>query len=298
MRGVKRAIGNPLVISTWKHGLAANETAMRILQNGGSCLDAVEAGARVPEADPTVSSVGYGGIPDRDGHVTLDASIMDADGNAGAVAFLEGIKHPVSVARLVMEKTKHVMLVGEGAKKFALAQGFKEENLLTEEARRTWLKKNKKSVFPGETPNGKSHDTIAILAQDKDGKLAGACTTSGWGNKMRGRVGDSPIIGAGLYVDNDVGAAGATGLGEEVIKTVGSFLVVELMRQGYEPDEACLEALQRILHRHRNTVRFSVAYIALRKDGKTGSASILNGFKYALYRDGKNILQPTEGIIK
>jgi isoaspartyl peptidase/L-asparaginase-like protein (Ntn-hydrolase superfamily) len=294
-RQVERSTGKPVVISTWKHGLAANAAAMEVLRRGGSALDAVETGVRVSEADPNVPSVGYGGIPDRDGHVTLDACIMDSNGNAGAVAFLEGIKHPVSVARLVMEQTPHIMLVGEGAKQFALAHGFPEENLLTDRARQEWLKWKTEQKNSGSNPA--NHDTISLLAQDVQGNLAGACTTSGLAFKLHGRVGDSPIIGAGLYVDNEVGAAGATGLGEEVILTAGSFLVVEYMRQGYEPEEACIQALQRILRRHQDNARFNVAYIALRRDGSTGSAAIVPGFRYALSRDGENRLHQAAALI-
>ncbi|MFQ6611876.1 MAG: N(4)-(beta-N-acetylglucosaminyl)-L-asparaginase [Fidelibacterota bacterium] len=285
-----------VVLSTWKHGIPANVAAMEILTNGGSALDAVEAGARVPEADPEVHSVGYGGIPDAEGKVTLDASIMNSDGNAGSVAAIENIKHPISVARLVMEKTPHVMLVGAGAKQFALKNGFEEVELLTGFTRQNWeswkAKQAKKTAKPTDT-----HDTIAILAQDQEGNLAGACTTSGSAFKLHGRVGDSPIIGAGMYVDNDVGAAGATGLGEEVIKTAGSFLVVELMRQGYEPEDACKEALQRIIKKNKNRPSLQVSYIALRIDGKIGAGSIRDGFSYALASDNSNTLYPVKGIL-
>ena len=210
VKNLKRSKNNPLVLSTWGHGIPANGMAMPILTKGGTALDAVETGARVPEEDPTSQSVGYGGLPDEQGKVTLDACIMDSHGNAGSVAFLQGIKHPVSVARRVMEKTPHVMLVGEGARQFAVSQGFEEKDLLTEDSRKAWEKWTKAQTkqIPHDT-----HDTITVLAQDKNGNLAGACTTSGLAFKLHGRVGDSPIIGAGLYVDNEVGSAGATGLG-------------------------------------------------------------------------------------
>jgi N4-(beta-N-acetylglucosaminyl)-L-asparaginase len=223
------ATTKPIVISTWNFGLKANEAAWAILSKGGTALDAVEAGARVPEGDPKETSVGLGGLPDRDGHVTLDACIMDEQGNIGSVAFLEGIVHPVSVARLVMEKTPHVMLVGEGAQQFALANGFKKEKLLTKESEKAWKEWLKEKKYKP-IANIENHDTIGILALDANGNLSGACTTSGMAYKMRGRVGDSPIIGAGLYVDNEVGAATSTGVGEEVIRIVGCHLVVELMR--------------------------------------------------------------------
>jgi len=287
-------MNNPLVLSTWKHGIPANDDAWEILNNGGSALDAVEAGAKVPEADPEVSSVGFGGLPDEQGRVTLDACIMDHTGNCGSVAFIQNIKHPISVARKVMEDTKHVMLAGEGAKQFAVSKGFEEMDLLTDGSRKQW-KAWKKKRFK-QTPHD-THDTISLLAQDSKGDLSGACTTSGWAYKLHGRVGDSPIIGAGLFVDNEIGCAAATGLGEEVLKTTGSFLVVELMRQGYEPIKACEEALKRIIKNHNGNPDFQVAYIALRKDGEIGSACIKSSFEYALARGGMNKLHKIKGMI-
>src|SRR4051812_32044729 len=242
-------VNKPIVLSTWNFGLAANEQAWKILSTNGRALDAVEAGARVPEGDPTETSVGLGGLPDRDGHVTLDACIMDEHGNCGSVAFLEDIVHPISVARLVMEKTPHVMLVGEGALQFALANGFKREKLLTDESELAWKEWLKKAEYKP-VVNIENHDTIGIIALDADGNLSGACTTSGMAYKMHGRVGDSPIIGAGLYVDNEIGAAVSTGVGEEVIKIVGCHLVVELMRQGHSPQDACKLAVERIMKKN------------------------------------------------
>jgi len=265
-----------------------------MLNNGGSALDAVEAGAKVSGADPEASSVGFGGLPDEQGKVTLDACIMDHTGNCGSVAFIQNIKHPISVARKVMEDTKHVMLAGEGAKQFAVSKGFEEMDLLTDGSRKKW-KAWKKKQFK-QTPHD-THDTISLLAQDSKGDLSGACTTSGWAYKLHGRVGDSPIIGAGLFVDNEIGCAAATGLGEEIIKTTGSFLVVELMRQGYEPIKACEEALKRIIKNHNGNPDFQVAYIALRKDGEIGSACIKSIFEYALARDGINKLYKIKGMI-
>ncbi len=288
---------NPMALSTWNHGLKANEEAMKLLLSQGNALDAVEAGVKISEADPTIQSVGLGGRPDKDGHVTLDACIMDSQGNAGSVAYLQDIKHPVSVARKVMELTDHVMLVGQGAKSFAITHGFKEENLLTEESRTAWLKWKKKLGKKDDLGPNDDHDTISLLAQDSIGNLAGACTTSGLAYKIPGRVGDSPIIGAGLFVDNEIGAAGATGRGEEVIKVAGSFLIVELMRQGYAPQDACKEALGRTIGRHNGELEFQIAYIALRKDGEIGAAAIRKGFKYALSSDDKNELYPVKGII-
>ncbi|HJM12120.1 MAG: N(4)-(beta-N-acetylglucosaminyl)-L-asparaginase [Candidatus Marinimicrobia bacterium] len=291
---IRPNMNDPLILSTWEHGLPANDVAWKVLQNGGSAMDAAEAGAKVPEADPTSTSVGFGGLPDEQGNVTLDACVMDSDGNAGSVAFLQNIKHPVSVARKVMEETKHVMLVGEGARQFAVSHGFEEIDLLTDESKMAWekWKKKRREMMPHET-----HDTISVLVQDKNGDLAGTCTTSGWAYKMHGRVGDSPIIGAGLFVDNEIGCAAATGLGEEVIKTTGSFLVVELMRQGYNPTAACEEALNRVIKKHNGNLDFQIAYIAIRKDGNIGSACIKDGFEYALLQKGKNNLYKIKGTI-
>ncbi|RMF28875.1 MAG: glycosylasparaginase [Bacteroidetes bacterium] len=288
----------PIVLSTWRHGLAANEGAWRVLADGGSALDAVEQGVRITEADPNSNSVGYGGLPDRDGHVTLDACIMDSQGNAGSVCFLEHIKHPISVARRVMEKTPHVMLAGRGALQFALAEGFPKENLLTEEARRRW-EAWKKTARYEPVINVENHDTIGMLALDANGNLAGACTTSGLAFKMHGRVGDSPIIGAGLYVDNGVGAAVATGLGELVMKTLGAFLIVELMRQGRSPQEACEEAVARIVKREKGAVEnVQVGYLALAKTGETGAYALHPGFDYALYAEGENRLIDSDSYLK
>jgi len=289
---IKTNNNNPIILSTWSHGLPANDAGWKVLQNGGSSMDAAEAGARIPEADPTSTSVGFGGLPDEQGNVTLDACVMDSTGNCGSVAFLQNIKHPVSLARKVMEDTKHVMLVGEGARQFAVSQRFEETD--TDESRKAWekWKKEQNEMTPHDT-----HDTISVLVQDKKGDLAGACTTSGWAYKLHGRVGDSPIIGAGLFVDNEIGCAAATGLGEEVIKTTGSFLVVELMRQGYEPAAACEEALNRVIKRHNGNLDFQIAYIAIRKDGKIGSACIKGSFEYALVQGGVNKLHKIKGIV-
>ena len=287
---------NPIVISTWSHGIPANEASIKVLENNGSALDAVEEGVRVTEADAENQSVGLGGRPDSEGNVTLDACIMDSDGNAGAVGFLQNIKHPISVARKVMEETDHVMLAGKGALKFALKNGFKRENLLTEESRKGWLEWKKNNRIKESWGPNDDHDTITSLAQDNEGNLSGACTTSGLAYKLHGRVGDSPIIGAGMYVDNEVGAAGATGVGELVMKTCGSFLVVELMRQGYSAMEACNEAVDRIIKQEDGKTKLQVGYIALGKDGSIGYASIQKGFQYALYKDGVNKLFDVKSI--
>jgi len=291
-RGTKQPL--PVVVSTWRHGLPSNAAAMKILQQGGSVVDAVEHGVWVPEGDPDNHSVGLGGYPDRDGHVTLDASIMAPDGNAGSVCFLEHIVHPVSVARKVMEETPHVMLVGEGALQFALQQGFQKTNLLTPASKKrwqAWLKKHKyHPEINWENKPNEYHDTIGMLALDENGDMAGACTTSGLAFKMHGRVGDSPIIGAGLYVDNEVGGATSTGMGELVMKTVGSFLVVELMRIGRSPQQACEEAVKRIVAKIPDNKKFQVGYLAMNKQGETGAYSLRKGFNYALFQDRQNRL--------
>lgn len=273
----------PVVVSTWNFGQAANVEAWKILSSGGRALDAVEAGARVPEGDPRETSVGLGGLPDRDGRVTLDACIMDEFSNCGAVACLEHIVHPVSVARKVMEKTPHVLLTGDGALQFALANGFKKEKLLTKESERAWREWLKTSEYKPKA-NIENHDTIGIVALDRQSNLSGACTTSGMAYKMRGRVGDSPIIGAGLFVDNEVGAATSTGVGEEVIRIVGSHLVVELMRQGRSPQQACEEAVKRIVKNQPvKSKELQVGFLALNKQGETGAYALQKGFTYAVY---------------
>jgi N4-(beta-N-acetylglucosaminyl)-L-asparaginase len=259
------------------------------LQKGGSPLDAVEAGCRVEEADPGNSSVGYGGLPDRDGQVTLDACIMDERGRYGSVVYLQQIKHPISVARKVMEETPHVMMAGSGALKFALQQGFPAENLLTESSRKAWEEWKITSEYKP-IINIENHDTIGMLVRSADGTLSGGCTTSGLAYKMDGRIGDSPIIGSGLFVDNEIGAATATGLGEEVLKTVGSFLIVELMRQGATPQQACEEAVRRILEKQPPNTKpdFQVGYIAINKKGETGAFGIHPGFGYTVHNGEEN----------
>jgi N4-(beta-N-acetylglucosaminyl)-L-asparaginase len=277
----------PVVLATW-HVKEATAKAMEILENGGSALDAVEQGCRVEEANEKGQSVGKGGLPDREGQVTLDACIINHYGDCGAVVYLKDIKHAVSVARKVMEDTPHVMLAGEGAKQFAIEQGFKAEDLLTDASREAWEKWKVESKYKP-IINIENHDTIGMLAIDKNGDISGACTTSGLAYKMAGRVGDSPIIGSGLFVDNEVGAAVATGLGEEVVKTVGSFLVVELMRQGKTPQQACEEAIARIVQKPNSDYKnFQVGYIAVNKQGNTGCYAIHQYFSMTKFQDGKN----------
>jgi N4-(beta-N-acetylglucosaminyl)-L-asparaginase len=286
-------INKPIVISTWNFGVQANGAAWEILKNNGRALDAVEAGVKIPEGDPNERSVGYGGRPDRDGRVTLDSCIIDEFSNIGSVACLEHIKHPISVARAVMEKTPHVMLVGDGALQFALSQGFKKENLLVEDSEKEWKEWLKTSQYKP-IANIENHDTIGMIALDSHGNLSGACTTSGMAFKMHGRVGDSPIIGAGLYVDNEIGAATATGHGEEVIRITGCYLVVELMRQGKSPQKACEEAVARIVKLTKNRGKelkdIQVGFIALNKKGQYGSYCIQSGFNYAVNDNSGNKL--------
>ncbi len=292
----------PIVISTWDFGKTANAGAWEILSKGGRALDAVEAGVKIPEADPTNQTIGIGGLPDRDGRVTLDACIMDEQYNCGAVMALEHIVHAISVARMVMEKTPHVILVGDGALQFALANGFQKENLLTPESEKAWKEWMKKADYKPEInienrlydkskdpmPGGPdNHDTIGLMAMDSNGNLSGACTTSGMAYKMHGRVGDSPVIGAGLYVDNEIGAATSTGVGEEVIRIVGSHLVVELMRQGKTPAAACQEAVERIVKRSpEKSKNIQVGFIALNKQGEYGGFSLQPGFSYSVKSNG------------
>ncbi len=297
----ENVIGKPIVISTWDAGLQANKAAWEILSKKGKAIDAVEKGVMVTESSQNCC-VGLGANPDRDGFVTLDACIMDDKFNCGSVAFLERIKHPVSVARRVMEKTPHVMLVGIGAQQFAVAEGFPlEEQKLSDEAQRNydnWLKQSEyKSpkinieskqghgpFAPNKLESGEwNHDTIGMVAMDAMGNMSGSCTTSGAGFKMRGRLGDSPIIGAGLYVDNEVGACTATGQGEDVIRVAGSHAVIELMRQGLSPEAACKKVIERIVKIKKEKVKeIQVAFLALNKNGIVGAYSIHKGFNYAL----------------
>lgn len=299
--GIETAEKKPIVLSTWRFGIEANAEAWKVLSSKGRALDAVEAGVKIPEADPKERSVGLGGRPDRDGRVTLDACIMDEFSNIGSVACLEHIVHPISVARAVMEKTPHVMLVGEGALQFALSQGFKKEKLLTPDSEAEWKEWLKKSEYKPQV-NIENHDTIGMIALDIHGNLSGACTTSGMAFKMHGRVGDSPIIGAGLYVDNEVGAATATGHGEEVIRVAGCHTVVELMRQGFSPEEACKKAVERIIssakNRNKPLNELQIGFIAINKKGEQGAYCLQKGFNYAVYSpEIKNVLIDSKSLL-
>jgi isoaspartyl peptidase/L-asparaginase-like protein (Ntn-hydrolase superfamily) len=276
----------PVMISTWNHGLDANKAGWEVLKTGGSSLDAVEAGARVTESDVKNRSVGIGGMPDREGHVTLDACIMDWEANCGSVGFLEGIAHPISVARHIMEHTPHVMLVGTGAKQYALKNGFDTIKTPLPEVKEEWKKWKKEQAAIAKKPqiNHENHDTIGLLAIDKDGRISGACTTSGWAYKLPGRLGDSPIIGAGLFIDQEVGGAVATGLGESIIRVAGAHTVVELMRHGRTPQEACKEAVDRLIRKHKDMTGLQCGFLAIDRFGNVGAYSVYNGFNYA-YRD-------------
>lgn len=309
------AANRPIVISTWDSGMPVNAAAWKVLSAKGSALDAVEAGARHME-DRIDCCVGLGGYPDRDGIVTLDSCIMDHQSNCGAVAGIEKIKHPVSVARKVMEKTPHVILVGAGAQQFAVENGFPlESGELSESAKKAyaeWLKKseykpvinieNKKQngpfapqFFDDGTLN---HDTMGLVAMDMNNDLSGAVTTSGMAFKIHGRVGDSPIIGAGLFVDNEVGAATSSGLGEEVIRICGTHLVVEFMRQGYSPELACKKACERIVKRNLEKAKtLQVGFLALNKKGQYGAYAIQKGFVFSVKSEKENQIHQSKYLV-
>jgi N4-(beta-N-acetylglucosaminyl)-L-asparaginase len=292
----------PIVISTWDSGLTANAAAWPVLSKGGTALDAVEAAGRASE-DEQSCCVGLGAYPDRDGKVTLDSCIMNGNGDCGAVSFIDRIKHPVSVARKVMESTPHVLLSGDGAKQFAIENGFPLESTElspdAQNAYKNWLEKSKyKPVINIENmkPGGMAqaapyffedgrpnHDTMGTFAIDSRGKLAGMVTTSGMAFKVHGRVGDSPIIGAGLFVDNEVGAATSSGVGEEVIRICGTHTVVEQMRSGRSPEQACMEAVRRIVKRDPAKAKeMQVGFVAVSKNGEVGAYSIVKGFTYSV----------------
>jgi N4-(beta-N-acetylglucosaminyl)-L-asparaginase len=280
----------PIILSTWNHGIPANADAWAMLQKTGDILDAVEVGVRNTELDMDNLSVGLQGLPDREGITTLDASIMRGDGSCGTVAFVRQVKHPISLARAVMEKTPHVMLVGEGARQFAIAEGFPmEDEILSPKAQ---VEYDKWKVTSQYKPiiNVENHDTIGMIGLDAKGKLAGSCTTSGLAYKMHGRVGDSPIIGAGLFVDDEVGAATATGLGESIIRICGSFLIVELMRQGRTPQEACEEAVRRLIAKNKNIKDIQAGFLAINKEGEVGAFAVHPGFNFAQATASGNVL--------
>ena len=273
-------------ISTWKT-TEANYKAGSLLDNGTDALNAAVIGVAVEEENPKNTTVGYGGAPDRSGNVTLDACVMNHLGDCGSVVAVENIMNVARLAKDVMEKTPHVMLAGKGAEEFAISEGYKKIDLLTEKSKKDWEKWLENEEYKP-IINIENHDTIGMLCLDKNNNMSGACTTSGLAYKMKGRIGDSPIIGSGLFIDNKIGGAVATGLGEEVVKTVGSYLVVELMRQGKSPQEACETAVKRIVSSNSQENKFQVAYIAMNKSGEVGSFSIEPGFSYMDYYNGEN----------
>ena len=279
-------------ISTWKT-TEANLKAGLLLDKGLDGLTAAVEGVAVEEENPKNTTVGFGGAPDRTGKVTLDACVMNHLGDCGAVVAVENIVNVARLAKDVMEKTPHVMLAGKGAQDFAISEGYKQTDLLTEKSKEDWKKWLESEEYKP-IINIENHDTIGMLCLDKNNNISGACTTSGLAYKMKGRVGDSPIIGSGLFIDNKIGGAVATGLGEEVVKTVGSFLVVELMRQGKSPQEACETAVKRIVSSNSQENKFQVAYIAMNKNGEVGSYSIEPGFTYMDYYKGENKEKITE----
>ena len=278
--------GDPIALCTWNFA-TANAAAGKALTNGQDALSAAIAAAAVEEANPNNSTVGYGGAPDREGQVSLDACVMDHQGNCGAVLAVENVVHVAALARDVMEKTPHVMLAGKGAEDFARSLDYPTIPLLTKKAKKSWEEWKKKANYQP-IINIENHDTIGVLCRDVNGNISGACSTSGLAYKMKGRIGDSPIIGSGLFVDNEIGGAVATGMGEEVVKTVGCFLIVELMRQGMTPQAACDEAIARIVKKQKGVPNFQVAYIAMDKTGNVGARSIHAGFSYMHYQKGEN----------
>lgn len=284
------------MVSTWPFGRPANDKALATLHNGGSLLDAVVDGISLTELDLSVDSVGAGGTPNAEGVVSLDACIMDGPSHkCGSVAGVEGIVPVIAVARAVMEKTRHVLLVGDGARRFALQQGFAESDLLTPAKKQAWEAWKRRQATAGSAPPD-SHDTIALVILGPDGNLAGGCSTSGLAYKLPGRVGDSPIIGSGLYVDNDVGAAGATGVGENIMRFCGSFQVVELMRAGASPAEACAETIRRIQKKHPPGAPLDINFLAIDKQGRYGAAGTGNGFPYAVAFPGFSEVLPSVAV--
>ncbi len=288
---LSQSFTTPIFIATWPFGQAACERSLEVLNQPSSLLDAVEYGINLTELDPSISSVGYGGLPNSQGVVQLDACFMDGQTQqAGAVAGLEGYATPVSVARRVMERTKHVMLVGAGAASFARDNGFIARDMLTDSARLAWEAwRAERQQAP--LPAAQNHDTIALLGLANDGHLVGGCSTSGMAFKLPGRVGDSPLIGAGLYVDGQVGAAGATGIGENVLRYCASFLIVEGMRQGMTPTQACVAAIERIAQGEgRQPAELSVNFVALNKLGQFGAAGTDAEFQCAVVDNHRSIV--------
>jgi N4-(beta-N-acetylglucosaminyl)-L-asparaginase len=288
----------PMILSTWNHGMPANDKAWEVLMSTGNLVEAVEEGVKVTELDMDNLSVGLQGLPDREGITTLDASIMKGDGSCGSVAFVRQVKHPISLARKVMEETPHVMLAGEGARQFAISQGMLlEKEQLSPKANELYQEWKKTSMYKP-IINVENHDTIGMIAIDENGKMAGSCTTSGLAYKMHGRVGDSPVIGAGLFVDDEVGAATATGLGESIIRICGSFLIVELMRQGRTPQEACEEAVRRLIAKNKDIKDIQAGFLAINKDGEYGAFAVHPGFNFAQHHHQERALKDSNSYFK
>lgn len=311
----------PLMLSTWSFGHVGNGAGMPILLAGGSALDAVVAGATAVENDPSVDSVGVGGLPDASGRVSLDACVMTNPDRCGSACFVRSYANVAQIARAVMEKTIHVMLAGDGAEEFAAREGFAKHpsDLLTEQSRSayaSWLKEHPGGVSKAGLKQGyvppmnveerykearqvsePSHDTVCLLARDQRGQLAGVCTTSGLGFKVPGRVGDSPIIGHGLYVDQEAGGASCTGNGELVMGICGSFLAVELMRQGRTAAEAAIEVIRRVAKRYTIEPSHQVAIITMRSDGDWASASLRPGFSHCISTTSSTLTQPALQVL-
>lgn len=307
-------MASPIFVATWKFGQAVADKAASVLEHGHTMLDAIERGIWVAELDATNSTVGYGGTPNAVGQVELDACIMSGPGHqAGAVAGLQGIMHPISVARKVMTETPHVMLVGQGAHDFAIQQGFEASEMLTDRERakfEKWKADQKRAVAPHQdgkaipddqsifTGDGRSHDehhdTIALISRDADGNLYGGCSTSGWGYKVPGRVGDSPILGSGLYVDNEIGAVGSTGTGENVMRYCASFWITQMMKEGQSPTDACESVIREIARKDPLTMdQLAINFIAMNKQGDVGAAGTSGGFLYAVVDgEGSRLLEP------
>lgn len=284
----------PLIVSTWPFGKPANDAALAVLARGGSILDAVEQGIWVVESDTNNPSVGLGGKPNAAGVVQLDACIMYGPGHrAGSVGAIEGIRHPISAARRVMEKSPHVLLVGEGARMFALQQGLESVEVDSARLNEQWQRQQLKSATASHKKRN-NHDTIALLVLGADGTVAGGCSTSGLAGKLPGRVGDSPILGSGLYVDNEVGAAGATGVGENIMRYCATFQIVELMRLGLAPQAACEQTIQRIARQDPKGLNLSINFVALDKHGRFGAAGTDKGFRFsAATASSSRVLQPS-----
>jgi N4-(beta-N-acetylglucosaminyl)-L-asparaginase len=297
---VARAQGGAVFLSTWEWGIEANARAAQIFDAGGSLLDAVEKGINVVEDDPKVDTVGYGGLPNAQGEVELDAGIMDGTRHrAGAVCNLHKIKNPISVARLVMERTRHTTIAGEGALQFAIAMGFEPMQLLTPHSLEAWLKWK-------DTPNHETfwidrnhHDTIGMLGVDGKGRVVAGCSTSGLAWKIPGRVADSPLVGCGYYADDAAGAASATGDGDVMSNYCTSMYIVQRMAQGAHPQEACEDVLRFMARSAPNLREDMYCVIALSPSGESGAASMnaKQSLQYALWRNGAGALHTAPAFL-